>query len=139
MAVNAVNSDYSYPDSTIRETSSSLDKDAFLKLFIEQLKNQDPMNPQDSSEFMSQMAQFSMLEQLTNINEGITEGMSQLILSQEMTEASGLLGKQVSVEATDGSVSGLVEKITIDESGIKLLINGNSYDLESVTEISQGE
>lgn len=138
MAVNAVNSDYSYPGSTTRETSSSLDKDAFLKLFIEQLKNQDPMNPQDSSQFMSQMAQFSMLEQLTNINEEVAEGMSQLILSQGIAEASGLLGKQVSVETTDGSVSGPVEKITIDESGIKLLINGNSYDLESVTEISEG-
>lgn len=135
MAVNAVNSDYSYPDSTTRETSSTLDKDAFLRLFVEQLKNQDPMSPQDSSQFMAQMAQFSMLEQLTNLS----DGMDQLNQSQEITEASVLLGKQVTVETTDGPVSGPVEKITIDENGIKLLINGNSYDLESVTEISQGE
>lgn len=139
MQVSSTSQDYSLPGGQARVVSKTLDKDAFLQLFIEQLKNQDPMNPQDSNEFMAQMTQFSMLEQLTNLNEEIAESMSRLILSQEITEASALLGKQVNVETTDGPVSGLVEKITISGNGIKLLINGSSYDLESVTDISTGE
>lgn len=139
MEVNSVNSSYSNKSSTTRQTSSLLDKDAFLRLLVEQLKNQDPMNPQDSSEFLAQMAQFTIVEQLTNLNEEITEGISRLILSQEMAEASGLLGKQVGIETEDGTVNGLVEKIVVSEEGIKIFVNGNSYDLVNVTEIMEAE
>ena len=135
MQVNSSAQNYGQTSGTERQTSSSLDKDAFLRLFVEQLKNQDPMNPQDSSEFMSQMAQFSMLEQLTNLN----EGMDQLKQSQEMTEAVELLGRQVKVQTEDGIVSGLVEKVIIDEEGVKLFVDGNSYSIDSVTAIEEDE
>ena len=47
--------------------TASLGKDDFLKLFVAQLQHQDPMNPMEDSEFMGQMAQFSTLEQITNM------------------------------------------------------------------------
>lgn len=52
-------------------STQSLDKDDFLKLLVTQLQNQDPMNPADSTEFVTQLAQFSSLEQLQNVNENI--------------------------------------------------------------------
>jgi flagellar basal-body rod modification protein FlgD len=55
--------------STAAQTSSSMvNKDDFLKLLVAQIKNQDPLNPADGVQFLSQLAQFSQLEQLININ-----------------------------------------------------------------------
>jgi flagellar basal-body rod modification protein FlgD len=51
--------------------SQTLGKDDFLKLLVTQLQNQDPMNPTDSTEFVAQLAQFSSLEQLSNVNENL--------------------------------------------------------------------
>ncbi len=53
---------------TLSQKNSLLSRDAFLKLFIEQLKNQDPLNPMKNYEVSAQLAQFSSLEQLFNIN-----------------------------------------------------------------------
>ena len=54
----------------ISGTKQSLDKDAFLKLMVTQLKYQDPLDPQDNSEYVAELAQFSSLEQMTNVAEG---------------------------------------------------------------------
>ncbi|WP_258921671.1 flagellar hook capping FlgD N-terminal domain-containing protein [Heyndrickxia coagulans] len=54
-----------------RTGSKTLDKNAFLKILIAQLQNQDPTNPMDDTQFVSQMAQFSSLEQMTNLKDDI--------------------------------------------------------------------
>jgi len=96
------------------------------------------MTPQDSNAFTAQMAQFSMLEQLTNL----TKDMDQLnktsewaAMSQAVTEASALMGKQVSVQTSDGVVSGSVEKVTITSDEVQVFVNGTGYGLAQVTEI----
>lgn len=53
--------------------STNIDKDAFLTLLVTQLKNQDPTNPQSNEQFIAQLATFSSLEQLTQINDGVTK------------------------------------------------------------------
>ncbi len=53
-------------------TTQTMSKDEFLQLFVAQLQNQDPLSPMDSSQFTSQLAQFSSLEQLTNLNTSMT-------------------------------------------------------------------
>ena len=60
---------------TARSGLGALDKDAFLKLLVTQLKYQDPTQPMQDREFISQMAQFSSLEQMTNVSTGI-EGLA---------------------------------------------------------------
>jgi len=60
-----------------RAVSNELGKDAFLRLLIAQLQNQDPLNPMDDREFIAQMAQFSALEQMTNMNKTL-ENMASL-------------------------------------------------------------
>jgi flagellar basal-body rod modification protein FlgD len=81
-------------------TNSVLGKDDFLKLLITQLKNQDPLNPTDGTQFASQLAQFSSLEQLSNLNDAIQQSMNNsLYLTQSINNslASNLVGKNVTV------------------------------------------
>lgn len=63
--------DYSDIQKNTQKFSQDLDKDAFLKLLTTQLSNQDPLNPMEDREFIAQMAQFSSLEQMQNLNENI--------------------------------------------------------------------
>ena len=53
--------------------NDALGKDAFLQLLVTQMKYQDPLDPQDNSEYLSQLAQFSALEQMTNVSKGLSE------------------------------------------------------------------
>lgn len=55
------------------DTNNALDKDAFLKLLVTQLANQNPLNPIEDKEFIAQLAQFSSLEQMQNLNKNVTE------------------------------------------------------------------
>jgi flagellar basal-body rod modification protein FlgD len=85
--------------------SANLDKDAFLKLFIAQLQNQDPLSPKDSSEMASQMAQFRALETSMNIN----DTLEKLVAAQSQNRAVGLvdfIGKEVSVDGGKLRVQG---------------------------------
>lgn len=130
LQVGSSTDSYMLPE-TKREPVKTLDKDAFLQLFIAQLRNQDPMSPQDSNAFMAQMAQFSILEQITDLN----EEMAQLRRSQEVAEASALLGRQVIVQAGDEVVSGQVEKVTLTGDEVQVFVNGTGYGLAQVTEV----
>lgn len=136
MQVNSTNNEYSLPSGQARVVTKELDKEAFLRLLVEQLKNQDPMNPQDSSQFIAQLATFSSLEQLTNLNEGV----QQMKHCQDMMQASTLIGKQVEIKTDDDAiVSGTVEKVVVGSDNVKVFVNGNSYDVDTVTLIEADE
>ncbi len=66
-------------DELANEIDNSLDKDAFLKLLVTQLANQNPLNPIEDREFIAQLAQFSSLEQMQNLNKNITTTGEELI------------------------------------------------------------
>jgi len=85
--------------STSRSTDVS--KDQFLKLLVAQLSNQDPLNPQDGAAFVTQLAQFSSLEQLISIRQAM-EAQNELFqqLSQSAAQAAALKGQ--SAKATSG-------------------------------------
>ncbi|MDR1649091.1 MAG: flagellar hook assembly protein FlgD [Synergistaceae bacterium] len=91
-----------------RAVSSELGKDAFLRLLIAELSNQDPLNPMSDREFIAQMAQFSTLEQMTNMTKAL-EGLS----SMEPYSAVSYVGKMVAFEyeASDGSVTGVADTV----------------------------
>lgn len=84
--------------SILGQAGGALGKEEFLQLLVAQLRNQDPMNPMKSDEFAAQLAQFSSVEQLMNINEGMT-GQAQVTaaLAQAMNSSAavGVLGRQV--------------------------------------------
>lgn len=110
----AESSDQSQEKSDIqRET---LDKNAFFKLLITQLKYQDPLKPMENTEFISQMAQFSSLEQMQNMN----ESMDQFLKVQGLSEGASLIGKNIETYATDDNeaLKGKVVKVTFADGKI---------------------
>ncbi len=83
--------------------TKSMGRDEFLTLLVAQLKNQDPLNPMDSMEFTTQLAQFSSLEQLYNVNAGV-EKLSAYQQGMYNAQAVGLIGKQVVAEGGNSFV-----------------------------------
>ena len=110
-----------------RKTSNELGKDDFLKLLITQLQNQDPTSPMENTEFISQMAQFSSLEQMTNMSSSFAK-MASFINS---SEATNTLGKIVELNIGDATVQGIVEGATRGENP-QILVNGMYYSMDKI-------
>jgi len=81
--------------------SNELGKDEFLKLLVTQLENQNPLEPQDNGEFIAQLAQFSSLEGIDNLNDTMTS-FAESSQSNQALEASLLVGRQVQVDTDTG-------------------------------------
>ncbi len=91
---------HSLPEYATNSNSAAMGKEDFLTLLVAQLQNQDPMDPEDASEFTSQLTEFSSLEQLENLN----SSMDRLAVTQSQSDrfaTMGLLGKDVTY--TDGN------------------------------------
>ena len=110
-----------------RTASQSLGKDDFLKLLITQLSNQDPTSPMENTEFISQMAQFSSLEHMTNMNSEFTKLNNVLVSSN----AVGTIGKTVDVKIGDTKTSGVVDAITCGDNP-QVKVNGMLYDMKNI-------
>ena len=96
-----------FPAST--STQGTLGKDDFLKLLVSQLQNQDPMNPMDGTQFASQLAQFTSVEQLANINSTLESSISaNQLLNQSISNAlsTTVIGKEVRASGTAFNYSG---------------------------------
>ena len=113
-----------------RVASNELGKDDFLKLLITQLQNQDPTEPMENQEFIAQMAQFSSLEQMTNMSTAFSK-MASFINSQE---ATATLGKTVELNVGDTTTTGIVEGATRGDNP-QILVNGMYYTLDKIAAI----
>ena len=95
-----------------------LGKDDFLKLMVAQMQNQDPMNPADDKDNIAQMAQFSSLEQITNL----ATATQQLANRMSLTQNVGLLGHDVTYTDTKGNVlTGAVDGLNLKSDGTATL------------------
>lgn len=92
-------------------STPTVDYNQFLQLLVAQMKNQDPLSPQDPTAFMSQLASFSNVEQAVKTN----SKLDQLLTSDAMTQAEGLIGHSVS--SADGTTTGVVQSVQIGASG----------------------
>jgi flagellar basal-body rod modification protein FlgD len=115
-----------------KKSSGSLDQNDFLKILITQLQHQDPTSPVEDKDFIAQMAQFSSLEQITNMNAGFQK-MSGLLSS---SEAAQVLGKTVEINDGQGTVRGVVDKVMRGESPL-VSVNGAIYDFSQVESVIQ--
>lgn len=113
-----------------RKTSQQLGKDDFLKLLITQLTNQDPTSPMEDTQFISQMAQFSSLEQMTNMNESFNKIASMINSSQ----AASTLGRTVEIDIGDTTTQGVVEATSFGTNP-QVMVNGMYYDMAKIKAI----
>jgi flagellar basal-body rod modification protein FlgD len=109
---------------------SGLDRDDFLKLLITQLQHQDPTSPVEDKDFIAQMAQFSSLEQMTNMSTGFQK-LSGLLAS---SEASQVLGKTVELRDGDNLVRGIVDKVVRGNNPL-VGVNGSIYDFSQIESV----
>jgi flagellar basal-body rod modification protein FlgD len=122
--------------STSTTTSSTgVDYNTFLQLLVAEMKNQDPTNPMDTSQYMSQFAQLSSVEQAMQTN----NKLDALLSSQSLSQANGLIGKTVSfTDSTGASFSGKVASVSINSDGsIATLDNGTKVAIGPGLTISQ--
>lgn len=118
-----------------RGIKKELDKDAFLQLLVTQLKHQDPMKPMDDTAFIAEMAQFSSLEQMQNMNKLLEQQQSFGALSQ----ASGMIGKHVQLQEAGENglvVKGLVEEVRTSGGIVSVVIAGKAYDASGIQTVS---
>ncbi len=92
---------------TSAAAKASLDYTAFLRLLIAQLKNQDPTDPGDPTQYMAQLASFSNVEQAIQMN----SKLDAMLTSQALSQADGLIGRTVTT--MDGSISGKIASFTV--------------------------
>lgn len=109
--------------------NGELGKDAFLQLLVTQLKYQDPLSPMDNGEFIAQMAQFSSLEQMQNMN----KNMESFLRTETLNQGANLIGNTIDVinPETGEIISGNVERVSF--------ISGSVYvhlDTEYVVDIN---
>ncbi|HWT76301.1 MAG TPA: flagellar hook capping FlgD N-terminal domain-containing protein [Mobilitalea sp.] len=114
---------------TKKTTNNELGKDAFLQLLTTQMKYQDPLNPNTDTEYISQLATFSQLEQLQNLSS-----------SASTSQAFSLVGKNVIVKAenTTGDttyISGRVDFVNMNGSKAQLSINGSLYGIDQLDSV----
>lgn len=120
---------------TSTTTSNSLDKNAFMKILMAEVSNQDPTSQSnDPTQYISQLAQFSSLEQMTNLNNTMT-----------LTSALNLIGATVQLNQTDSSgnyISGVVKSVSKsgDDITLNMQVDGSStlqnYDYSDVIGVS---
>ncbi len=111
----------------------TLNQDDFLKLLVTQLASQDPLNPQQDTQFIAQMAQFTALEQAKEMATNIAS----LRTEQEFLQANALLGRTVALQTgQDTPTTGTVSAVEVDAGTPKLVVNGQPYDLSQVLTIT---
>jgi len=120
--------------SSTTESNSSLDKDAFLQLLVAQMKYQDPMEPTDNTEYISQLTSFSELEQMQNMTNAL-----------ELQRASGMVGQYVMMKETNESTGttsttmGQVDYVFYEGGKAFLNVNGEDYSFDQLDTVVDKE
>jgi flagellar basal-body rod modification protein FlgD len=123
----------------------ALGKTEFLKLLVQELTNQDPLKPADNTQFIAQLAQFSTLEQMQNMN----DGLGNLQTSFKTTQARGLLGMPVkAISASTGAeVDGVVDQVILNTTTgtdgtstttVQVDVNGTPVNLSDIVAVGPG-
>ena len=99
-------------------SKTQVDYQSFLKLLVAQMKNQDPTNPMDSTQYMAQLAAFSQVEQSVQMN----TKLDQMLQSSTLAQADAIIGRTVT--SADGETSGKVAEVRLISNGIVAVLEG---------------
>jgi flagellar basal-body rod modification protein FlgD len=138
-AAGATPSSSSSSNALTGAAGGALGKTEFLQLLVQEMTNQDPLKPADNTQFIAQLAQFSTLEQMQNMNDGFTK----LQNSSQANQATALLSlgqANVPINAVNGttgqSISGPVDKILLNSDGtVQVDVNGTAVNLGDILSI----
>ncbi|MBC8731556.1 flagellar hook assembly protein FlgD [Paraburkholderia sp. UCT2] len=130
MATNPISSS---SDVGNRIDSIGLDMQSLLQIILTQLTYQDPLKPVDNFEFVSQLAQFTSLEQTRQM----TDKIDDLLSVQSATQTLGLLGRNVDVQTDTALLSGIVKSVSFKDSQPQLTIETESGEFLTNANISQ--
>lgn len=113
----------------------TLDKDAFLKLLVAQLRYQNPMAPKDGQEYLAQAAQFAQVERLENM----TKAQNEAIAYQQVLLATSMVGKQVSgvPEGAEEAITGKVSSVVFDKGAPQLVVGNKMLPIGSVGYVTE--
>ncbi|MEA1961754.1 MAG: flagellar hook assembly protein FlgD [Bacillota bacterium] len=150
MTVSSVNNtvNQSVQTNASGTTTNSLGKDDFLKLLVTQLKYQDPLEPMKDQEFISQMANFSSLEQMQNLNNGFeqfaTKIEEKILPGISLQQSTGMIGREISYTGSGGEEngevrSGVVRSVMISENVPYYLVNGERVSMDQVVGVNEYE
>lgn len=112
-----------------RKVSSELGKEDFLLLLVTQMQYQDPLEPTDNTQFVAQLAQFSALEQMSNLNQTVSNNSAYALVGQEV------LVRQTSSTGDVQEVQGTVQKVTLKNGEAYVTIEGQDYSYEDVVQV----
>ena len=111
-----------------KTAGGSLDKDAFLQLLVAQMKYQDPLEPTSNTEYISQLATFSELEEMQNLS-----------ASMDMSRANSLVGQYVFMNEENGYAEGQVDYVVYQGGKIYLSVNEKLYDIDNLDTVADPE
>ena len=115
--------------------TSQMGQQQFMQLLIAQLKNQDPMDPVSQEDSIAQLAQFSTLEGIEQLNANFSSFMK----LQSLSQGANLVGKNVEWLDTDGlRQQGVVEAITVKDGELELKVEGKQVPIANVTAVLDG-
>ena len=141
MTTNAVggtstNGVYTSATTTPTTHKTSLDGTDFLKLIMDQLKSQNPLDPMSDKDFAAQMAQMNSLEELQKMN----TTLSQLTSANQMSEAASLIGRSIKANLADGSTAaGLVTSVSLKNGAVTLMLGTKQVPIADVVSVSDAE
>jgi flagellar basal-body rod modification protein FlgD len=101
-------------------SAGNVDYQSFLKLLVAEMKNQDPSNPMDSTQYVAQLASFSQVEQTIQVNNKLAD----LLQGSAVAQAGSLLGHTLT--SADGSVSGVVSTVKLTSDGLVAVLEGGT-------------
>jgi flagellar basal-body rod modification protein FlgD len=117
---------------TAKKAANGLDRDAFMKLMVAQMRYQDPTKPMDSSQFMTQSAQFTNIELLQKLQ----ESQSQLLSYQGLVLSSSLVGKTITGTTSDGTiVTGKVDAANVVAGAGYVTVGSTRLPVANVNEV----
>ena len=134
-----------------RTTGLQNNSNMFLTLMLKQLESQDPTEPMDNTQWLSQLAQYSSLEQMTQMNSGlencakyISAMYDDMMLNSEINQTLAMIGKDVTLQIPNEAdpknptkITGKVTEASFEEGTGKIKVNGEYYSIENVISIRE--
>lgn len=130
-------------------SSKTDDKNMFLNLMLQQLQNQDPTEPTSNTEWLAQLAQYSSLEQMTSMNEGLSNCMSYIAalyndmgMNSEITQTLSMIGKEVTIKDPEDKsgatkITGKVTEASFEDGTGKVKVNDKFYSIANIISVKE--